>query len=375
MPEADPPVVEVAVGKEIWADVVDGSVGRRLLERGADLAARVRASMIGELGLMAFDDGPSGTDDPVVFPEALPARANLWFIGDLHGDLLALECALRYIAAYEPDRPSLVAFLGDLIDDGPHSLEVVLRLYELIATRPRSVCLLAGNHDEALVWNAERRGFASAVTPSEWSVQLNAAPDDKTAHLVATTFIDVVANARRAVFLPDGLVVAHGGIPQADLWPTLTSREAFQQPLCLQDFVWTRAHPRAARRVPSRLSRGAEFGRDDFADFCELAETITGRPVKRMIRGHDHVAERFDLYPKYRRRRLVTINTLSRRLPREWGGPPVRVPCIARWRENALPEIHRLLIPEEIVLRMYPEARASEERPQAAVPVDRGREI
>jgi hypothetical protein len=46
----------------------------------------------------------------------------------------------------------------------------------------------------------------------------------------------------------------------------------------LQDFVWLRAHPRARKRIPNRTTRGSEFGREDFAAFCDLA-TRLGRPV------------------------------------------------------------------------------------------------
>ncbi len=47
--------------------------------------------------------------------------APLWFIGDLHGDLLTLEAALALIDR-ESDReghgPARIVLLGDLFDDG-----------------------------------------------------------------------------------------------------------------------------------------------------------------------------------------------------------------------------------------------------------------
>ena len=49
-----------------------------------------------------------------------------------------------------------IVLLGDLFDDGGYGLETVLRVFELILERPQSVCLIAGNHDEALGYNGAR---------------------------------------------------------------------------------------------------------------------------------------------------------------------------------------------------------------------------
>ena len=63
----------------------------------------------------------------------------LWFIGDLHGDLLALEAALALIAR-ETEREragtARIVLLGDLFDDGGYGLETLLRVFELILDAP-----------------------------------------------------------------------------------------------------------------------------------------------------------------------------------------------------------------------------------------------
>ena len=83
---------------------------------------------------------------------------------------------------------------------------------------------------------------------------------------------------------------------------TSVSRETgdWNDPQCLTDFVWTRAHPRARKKLPNRTSRGSQFGYEDFAAFCALSATL-GRPVTHMVRGHDHVEERYEIYPAYAR--------------------------------------------------------------------------
>jgi 3',5'-cyclic AMP phosphodiesterase CpdA len=89
----------------------------------------------------------------------------LWFIGDMHGDLLTLDAALALIAR-EAGRENIaqprIVLLGDLFDDGGYALETMLRVFELVLERSESVCLIAGNHDESLGYNGAR--FTATVS-------------------------------------------------------------------------------------------------------------------------------------------------------------------------------------------------------------------
>ena len=85
------------------------------------------------------------------------------------------------------------------------------------------------------------------------------------------------ARAPRALFFPDGLLVAHGGFPLVDLHPRAGRDGRLERPGLLSDFVWTRAHPKARRKLPNRFSRGSQFGYEDFADFCALSARSDGR--------------------------------------------------------------------------------------------------
>ncbi len=64
------------------------------------------------------------------------------FIGDVHGQMAALEELI-------PQCEGEIIFMGDLIDRGPHSREVVQRVRDLCLVG-RASCLL-GNHEFALV--------------------------------------------------------------------------------------------------------------------------------------------------------------------------------------------------------------------------------
>ncbi|MGE5564058.1 MAG: metallophosphoesterase [Bacillota bacterium] len=85
-----------------------------------------------------------------------PAGARGWRaygVGDIHGRLDLLERLLEAIEtdlARRPARKVLLVFVGDLIDRGPHSAQVVERLRTYERSGVETVFLL-GNHEEVLL--------------------------------------------------------------------------------------------------------------------------------------------------------------------------------------------------------------------------------
>lgn len=357
-PAAVPPAVEVTAleWEAVRRSVDPDGVRARLPETVARLEALLDQD--GGPGFL-FDADRAAPDDRAIRVADADAGRPLWFVGDLHGDLLALEAALALArpSPHDPDAPApRLVFLGDLFDDGGFGLEVVARVCELLAEDPAAVCVLAGNHDEALAWTGER--FAAAASPSDFADGLNARLDargaDDAAVRAGRLAVRLFARAPRALFLPDGLLAAHAGFPLVDLHAALEAAGDFNDPRALADFAWVRLHPKARRKLPNRASRGSQFGREDFDDFCALAARL-GRPVTHMVRGHDHVEERWEVPPAYARHPVLTTVALSRRLAREPFGPYARVPTVARWVPGALPQVHRLHVPEAMVRELYPE--------------------
>ncbi|MBW6424850.1 metallophosphoesterase [Rhizobium sp. XQZ8] len=328
----------------------------------SSIRARVRSAVESMEALLDQADGPGmlfdefrgSPTDKVIKVSAFQTESPLWIIGDLHGDLLALEAALEAVRQQGLqllDRPPRLLFLGDLFDDEGFGLEVLIRILELIVEAPDRVCLIAGNHDEALSYDGVR--FSSSVTPSDFADFLNANLTHEWIERAGKLAVRLFANAPRAIFFPDGLLAVHGGFPLVDLHPALAQTEDWNDPMCLSDFVWTRAHPKARKKLPNRFSRGSQFGYEDFGVFCSLCEGL-GRPVTHMIRGHDHVEERYANFPAYHATPLVTTVALSRRLSREAFGSYERVPTMARYVEGALPSVCRLHIPPEMIRAYYP---------------------
>ena len=303
---------------------------------------------------MLFDSDRSFPDDKAIRVAEIGKESLLWFIGDLHGDLLALEAALLLIRSYGHQNvsKSRIVFLGDLFDDEGFGLEVLLRVFEVTLENPALVCVIAGNHDEALGHDGTR--FISTVSPSDFSEYLNANSADEWITRAGKLAIRLFSHAPRALFFPDGLLVAHGGFPLTDLHVHLQTTGEWNDAACLSDFVWTRAHPTARKKIPNRFTRGSQFGYEDFAAFCSLALGL-GRPVTHMVRGHDHVEQRFAVYPAYCANPILTTVALARRLPRELFGTSERTPTVALYTEGALPQVFRLHVPAALIAEFYPE--------------------
>ena len=67
--------------------------------------------------------------------------------------------------------PPRIVFLGDFFDDEGFGLEVLLRVFELILEAPERVCVIAGNHDEALSYDG------SAVRLERLALRLRRLPE------------------------------------------------------------------------------------------------------------------------------------------------------------------------------------------------------
>jgi hypothetical protein len=355
-PAAETASVSVLEVRELnWGAIRDAVANPIAGQRAERIIAAMEERLAGggPLGL-AFEEYAAGPNDHAVQVTDDWPMGEVWFIGDLHGDLLALEAALQHVDRSGGGSGARLVFLGDLFDDGAHAAEVVLRIFQLVLEGPMRVTIVAGNHDEALSYADGR--FQSSVLPSDFTGWLNeqAQAGHPWAERLGKVIVRFFRRAPRALFFPDGLLAAHAGIPHTDLHAELAETGDWNDPRVLTDFVWLRAHPRARKRIPNRTTRGSEFGREDFAAFCALA-TRMGRPVGRMIRGHDHVEERFAVFPAWAAHPVLTINTLSHRLPREVFGSYERVPVVARWVRGELPEVRRLFIPAELVREVYPE--------------------
>lgn len=159
-----------------------------------------------------------------------PDGRRLYAIGDIHGRLDLLDGLLMQIRADETARggpKGELIFLGDLINRGPQSAQVIDRLIALKAERPETRFLL-GNHEEvfltALDGNRDALRFFDRVGGAETILSYGIMPQAyETADFseLATMLQAAVSPAHRA-FLEDfedmiiegDYVFVHAGVRQ-----------------------------------------------------------------------------------------------------------------------------------------------------------------
>ncbi|VDI31500.1 Hypothetical predicted protein [Mytilus galloprovincialis] len=119
----------------------------------------------------------------------------IFIIGDVHGCLEELE-DLLVLANYESDKILLI-FVGDLVNKGPHSVQIIRKVRELNAYAVR------GNHEEiALVqYMTWRNGEVVIPRKCSWTTELN---DDE---------VDFLEELPYTIDIPSkNALIVHGGI-------------------------------------------------------------------------------------------------------------------------------------------------------------------
>ncbi len=129
-PEA-PPVVDV---RELdWKAVSSAVDPAAIRARMRGIVERMEALLDRADGPgLLFDADRNHAEDRAIKVAALDLACPLWIVGDLHGDLLALEAALALIdggGLRNTGTSPRIIFLGDLFDDEGFGLEVLLRVF------------------------------------------------------------------------------------------------------------------------------------------------------------------------------------------------------------------------------------------------------
>jgi hypothetical protein len=349
VPPALPPFRQTSVAVEVAHNFSTVKWEEAIARARATPFATVRAWLQGPSGML-FDEFRQECPDVAIVrdPKAVPQV--LWIIGDIHADVLTLANVIEHaerVGQAEGVPPSYL-FLGDFVDRGRHDHDTLLLLFRLILDNPGRVCVIPGNHDIDLQWDEKPGRFRVSIEPAEYCERLNtlirngSGPSDEQIEL-ARLLIPFWQGRPKAVVLPDGTMFSHGGFPHTDTHQLLkTPADLARQP-CVNDFLWARLSE-SARKRPNRGNRGHEFGWDNFAQFCKVTAQMGIPPVKRLVRGHDHVASRWQYCAEYVDHPVLTINAMGWRMESEPDPAqgPHPFPVMARHQPNQLPLVVRL---------------------------------
>jgi protein phosphatase len=200
-----------------------------------------------------------------------------WVIGDIHGNLHDLIRMLTHIGDLGGTR---VVFLGDYVDRGSYSLDVLLLLLTLKCSYPRNIFLIRGNHEFAYV--NEEYGFKAEMN--------DRFPDSDLWARCNTVFSFLPF----AVDLGKIAVCLHGGIgPKVS---SISSIAKITLPIensepddNVSQIVWSDPSRDTEYFLTSARGRGCLFGRMAVHEFLKN----TGH--EKLIRAHECVTDGFAL--------------------------------------------------------------------------------
>jgi protein phosphatase len=193
--------------------------------------------------------------------------APFYIIGDIHGNLFDLLRIL--ILAGQPPRVRLL-FLGDYVDRGEYSVEVVTLLFSFLVRFPDSVVLLRGNHE----FESTNRtyGFHAEVTSQYSSESVYNTIND------AFNWMPLIATINNQV------ICVHGGI--SPHLTALTQVKKTKRPLTtyeveyVSDLVWSDPCVEAKTYDESSRGLGVQFGLKALQDF------LNALSMKTLVRAH-----------------------------------------------------------------------------------------
>jgi hypothetical protein len=256
--------------------------------------------------LPATQEAPICDQGVLVFPRSWSNR-KIRIIGDLHGDLRALESVLKLAGAgkdgFQDD--AVMLFLGDYGDRGAGTLAVWLRLASLKQRFPNRVFLLRGNHEETALMRLTRAD-TGRVLNTPWHVPTTSNMESylMLAMAMLGNIADVAslyAQIPDVALLPDGIIALHGSLPprwkEGDGWSgsdedksalTIQSLADLRKPAVRGAVRWTDFTDRDEVIEGWRdHARGSRL----FADRQDLAHWRGLLGEFRMVHGHTHPSE------------------------------------------------------------------------------------
>lgn len=210
-------------------------------------------------------------------PIVLQIDGPLVVIGDLHGNIFDL---IRLLTVNRPPPYQKYLFLGDYVDRGEFSVEVITIMFALALKYPQNIFLLRGNHEETSLNSLY--GFKQELSHNQYANDL------------WVQFNLVFDLLPFAAILNNRIFCVHGGLS-----PELTSLDSLhnirkpispQTSSLLLDIIWSDPTEASEDFTPSQRGSGKQFGKNVINEF------LSNFGFEAIFRGHQCVTngvERF----------------------------------------------------------------------------------
>ena len=202
-------------------------------------------------------------------PSVLKCEPPIYVVGDIHGNLLDL---IRIFSLAKPPPLSRFLFLGDYVDRGSCSIEVVCLLYAFQLMYPEHVYLIRGNHEFESINSSY--GFSDEVT-NYYSQDLFQTFNR------SFEYLPIAAIIHKQIFC------VHGGLsPQLK---NISQIEAIPRPFknydaeFVADLLWSDPSIENTAYVRSNRGTGVTFGKNEVLEFLKKFN------VRAIFRAHQCV--------------------------------------------------------------------------------------
>ncbi|CAE7433927.1 PPP2CB [Symbiodinium sp. CCMP2456] len=216
-------------------------------------------------------------------------------LGDLHGQLFNLLAFLRDLHTrvnvkdlhllpesklFICDPKIQYVFMGDYVDRGERSIEIVMLLFAYKALCPSGIILLQGNHEQRRT--NERYGFSKEV---EYKFRLTNPHSQRSDLWIGFNF--VFSKLPFVAVSKGSFMATHGGISPSFVRACSYQGGNFHQ--CLSqgvgtEMVWSDPHEGDGWATSPRGKTKYRFGRDLALQF------LRSNGLKRLLRGHEQMA-------------------------------------------------------------------------------------
>ncbi|GET86300.1 serine/threonine protein phosphatase, putative [Leishmania tarentolae] len=134
-----------------------------------------------------------------------------YVFGDLHGNFRDLFYFMDNLISFQDLRytPHRFIFLGDYVDRGEFSVEVVAYLFSMKVLAPHKVLLLRGNHEDTLV-SGDISGYGNTSFRAQCHSTFGAALGEELWHRASAVFAHLPLTAN----IDNKIYCTHGGIPR-----------------------------------------------------------------------------------------------------------------------------------------------------------------
>lgn len=204
---------------------------------------------------------------------------NLVIIGDIHGDIKSLHKILDEInfEVFLANKNNKLVFLGDYIDRGSSSVEVLYTICKIKQTYPDSVVLMRGNHEAS-----EEFPFQSYDLPQSIEKYFGSSESNKIHSLMLELFRFLTV----MTIIENHLLIVHGGLPvhvNESIKEIGSPSNKNKTLLLLEEILWNdpRIINSSANWEISRRPYGKHFGSSITQKWLDTTQT------KVLVRGHE----------------------------------------------------------------------------------------